>query len=108
MNSHAPQCEAYVKSLPWNLRHCNMQVAAEEARDIAAFLSEVVTTPRVDNIDPTDMAYGDWNNGLRQCFFLLIDKLDILAGDYDFPVLTHDNKAPRLCRRYGDEGAGHE
>ena len=94
-----PTTEVYVRSLPWSLRHCGTSDAIQEARDIAAFLSETATTRRIDDTDPDDTALGDWKRGLELCFHLLIDKLDIASGAYKFPVLTHDRTAPHLCER---------
>ena len=99
----------HVDSLPWSLRHCGPNNALDDAKSIAVFLYETTTTERVSGLRPDDVALGDWHEGLRQCFHLLIDKLDIASGTYEFPSLTHERSAPCLCRRHANTwGDGHE
>lgn len=94
-----PAPEVHVQSLPWSLRHCGHHNALEDARALAAFLNEATTTERIDGMAPDDTNLGNWREVLGLCFRLLVDKLDIAAGIYKFPTLTHDNHAPRLCER---------
>lgn len=70
-------------SLPWCLRHgCGTTEIIREARDIAVFLHDASLSEEYGN--RSNM--GDAMNGLRLCYSLLIDKLDIAIGDYKFPV----------------------
>lgn len=96
-NAQTSTREVYVHSLPWSLRHCSPNDALNEAHCLAVFLKGVTTSE--DNGSNT--ATGDWKQGLYLCFNLLIDKLDIAAGEYKFPMLTHDSDAPKLCERKG-------
>lgn len=94
----------YIHSLPWSLRHCNSDDAIDDAKNIAAFLCETVTSEQHDGFRPSDTALGDWKRGLRLCFMLLIDKLDIAGDEYAFPFSSHERSAPRLCRRNDAQG----
>lgn len=88
--------EVGVSSLPWSLRHggCKQDII-REARDIAVFLHDATMSEEYGNTSNM----GDAMNGLRLCYSLLIDKLDIAIGDYRFPAGTHDSSAPKLCER---------
>lgn len=94
--------EVDCRSLPWSLRHSSEWVAIEDARNIAVFLMEVLTSPGVEEMANTNLGY--WKEGARLCFELMVDKLDIASGEYAFPLLSNEKDAPRLCRREYEDG----
>ncbi|WP_298034636.1 hypothetical protein [uncultured Desulfovibrio sp.] len=97
--------EVDCRSLPWSLRHSGEWEAIEDARNLAVFLMEVLTSPEVEEMANTNL--GNWRGGARLCFELMVDKLDIASGEYAFPLLSHAKDAPCLCRR-GYEDGRHE
>lgn len=93
MNTHPTKVQT--ESLPWSLRHgCGTTDIIRDARDIAAFLHDATLSEEYGNTSNM----GDTMNGLRLCYSLLIDKLDIAIGDYKFPTAGSSEDAA-LCER---------
>jgi hypothetical protein len=90
---------AQVHSLPHSLRHIDKHTALEQAICMAHML----------DVFAMSLAGGDWTyadeakHGLEFFTKLMIDKMEIAAGRYEFPFLTHDRSAPVLAKRNDPE-----
>ncbi len=84
------------QSLPTSLTFFSKVDALEEARALAKFLQDASEAMAVSGaLDSRN------SSGLRQCFALLRDQLDIVAGAYRFP-LAGSAEDPELCHRVED------
>lgn len=93
MSDFSSKEQKYVSpySLPRCMMFLNKSDALEAARELALFLRDCVYS-----MNETASLYKENRHGLWQCFSLLLDELDIAAGDYMFPLCgKHDD--PDLC-----------
>ena len=95
--------EAHRNSIPQCLQHsCNME-ALKDAKQLAHFLGQAILGMGDDHGDLLDETAA---LGFNLCVTLLTDKLDILSGALEFPLVAYGNDAPPLCEC--GKGVSHE
>ena len=89
--------EVHCSSLPWSLRHCNLQAALEDARSLSVFLQEITFLASIFEDDEAFSEEGE--RGLMHVQRLLRDKLEIGMGVYKFPTISWSETSPELAAR---------
>ena len=95
------EAEVALKSLPRCLRHCGKGDSIQEAIQIAKMLHILFMSLEDDGW--TDRKDG--LKGLELVLELLLDKLEIAAGEYKFPFLAYGEDVPALVEREKEAAA---
>ena len=86
-------------SLPRSLRHHGKGNAMADAKELLHMLYGISTYLTDEQIDAPIEQF----KGLRLVIDLVIDKLDIADGSYEFPTFSYAGDLPALARRTDHE-----
>ena len=93
-----PENKAHWQSLPRSLRHCTKEDALDEAINMTHLLRIFVMLASKEDFNQVYHT-EEAQKGI-ECFTeLLLDKLEIAGGYYEFPLTSRDDNAPILAKR---------